>query len=121
MFYTIYTGLPSPINFRHILHNYVVSFSWEDPMLPNNIQLTSYIIYYNVTDAFNQQLNDSIFISGESNSYVFNTMCSYETGVSLCPSSHYCFVLRGEYNKNNIAVQTAPTNMICFTTPKYCK
>jgi len=98
-----------------------VSFSWEDPTLPNNIQLTSYMISYHVTNAFNQHFNDFIFVSGEDNNYVFNTTCNYETGVSLCPSSHYCFVLRGAYNKNNKTVKTTPSNEICFTTPKYRK
>ena len=89
-------------------------------MLPN-IQLTSYIIFYTVTDAFNQEFNAFILIPGEENNYVFNRTCSYETGVSLCPASHYCFTLRGAYNKNSTAVETAPTNKICFNTPKYRK
>ena len=117
----IYTGLPSPRNFRHILHNFDVSFSWENPILPSSIHLTSYIISYNVTDAFNQEFNAFILLSGEANNYVFNKTCSYETGVSLCPASNYCFKLRGAYRKNRTAVQTIPTNKICFNTPKYRK
>ena len=117
----IYTGLPPPRNYRHSLHNFDVSFSWEDPILPGNIQLTSYIISYNVTDAFNQEFNASILIPGERNNYVFNAICSYETGVSLCPASHYCFTLRGAYNDNSIAIETTSVDKICFTTPKYRK
>ena len=98
-----------------------MSFAWEDPILPNNIQLTSYIISYNVTDAFNEQFNDSVLISGEHNSYVFNTTCSYETGVALCPASHYCFTLKGAYINNRTTIETTPANEICFTTPQYRK
>ena len=90
-------------------------------MLPSNIQLTNYIIAYNVTDAFNQESISSILIPGENNNYVFNTTCSYETGVALCPSSHYCFTLRGVYSKNRTAIETAPTNKICFNTSVYRK
>ena len=90
-------------------------------MLPNSIQLTSYIISYNLTNAFNQQLNDSIVISSKHHHYVLNTTCSYETGVTLCPASHYCFTLRGVYNKDRTIIETSPTNKICFTTPKYRK
>ena len=90
-------------------------------MLLNDIQLTSYIISYNVTDAFNQHLNDSILISGEDSTYAFNITCSYETGVALCPASYYCFALKGAYEQNETAIETALSNTICFTTPKYCK
>ena len=90
-------------------------------MLPINIQLTSYIISYNVTDAFNQESDASIIIPGEDNNYVFNAICSYETGVSLCPASHYCFILRGVYYNDSTAIKTAPTNKICFNTSKYRK
>ena len=117
----IFTGFPPPRNFRHTLHGYNVSFSWEDPMLPSNIQLTNYMIAYNFTDAFNQELKDSILISGEDSSYVFNTTCSYEAELALCPLSHYCFTLSGAYYKNRTAIETAPTNKICFDTPKYRK
>ena len=117
----IYTGLPPPRNFRHTLHNFNVSFSWEDPILPGNVQLTSYIISYNVTDAFNQEFNASILIPGEDNNYLFNRTCSYETGVSLCPASHYCFTLRGAYHKDRTAIGTAPTNKICVATSNYRK
>ena len=96
-------------------------FSWEDPILPSNIQLTSYIISYNVTDAFNEQFNDSILISGEHNNYVFNTTCRYETRVALCPASHYCFTLRGTLNKDRTAIETAEADKICFITPQYRK
>ena len=96
-------------------------FSWEDPILPNNIQVTNYIMSYNVTDAFDQKLNDSILISGEHNTYVYNRTCGYETGVALCPASHYCFTLRGTYINNHTAIETAPANRICFTTPQYRK
>ena len=95
-----------------------MSFSWEDPIFPNNFQLTSYKISYNVTDAFDEQLNDSILISGEYNNYVFNTTCSYETGVTLCPASHYCFTLTAIYRTT---IETTPANTICFTTPQYRK
>ena len=98
-----------------------MSFSWEVPVLPNNIQLTSYIISYNVTDAFNEQFNDSILISAEHNNYVFNGTCGYETGVALCPASQYCFTLRGTYDKNLTTIETTSTNKICFTTPQYRK
>ena len=98
-----------------------MSFSWDDPILPNNIQLTSYIISYNVTDAFNEQFNDSILISAEHNNYVFNGTCGYETGVALCPASHYCFTLKGSYITHRTTVETTPANKICFTTPQYRK
>ena len=98
-----------------------MSFSWEDPMLPNDIQLTFYILSYNVINAFNQRFNDSVLISGEDNNYLFNKTCSYETGVALCPSSHYCFILRGAYGNNMTVIETLPTNSICFTTPTYRK
>ena len=110
-----------PKDFRHILHNYNVSFFWEDPVLPDDIQLSNYIISYNVTDAFNQSLNSSILISSKANNYVFNMTCSYEAGITLCPASHYCFTLRGVYNKNNAVIVTIPTNTICFTTSDYRK
>ena len=116
-----YAGLPSPRNFRYILQNYDVSFTWEDPILPNDIKLTSYIISYNVTDAFNEQFNDSIIISGERNNYVFNATCSYETGLALCPVSHYCFTLTATYIKDRTTIGTTPANNICFTTPQYSK
>ena len=116
-----YTGLPPPRSFRYTLQNFDASFFWEDPILPGNIQLTNYIIAYNVTDAFNQDFSDSILIPGEDNNYVLNTACSYEAGVALCPSSHYCFTLRGVYYKNSTAIETVPTNKICFNTSVYRK
>ena len=112
----------SPRNFRYTQEeNYRISFFWEDPVLPNVIQLTGYVLFYNVTDAFNQKLSDSIHISPDDNSYAFNKMCSYETGLSLCPSSQYCFVLRGAYNRNGVASLTIPSDRICLTTPEYRK
>ena len=117
----ILTGFPSPRKFRHILRGFNVSFSWEDPMLPDNIQLTNYIIAYNVTDVFKREFKNSTLIPGEDNNFVFNVTCSYETGVALCPSSHYCFTLTGAYYKIRTAIKTAPTNKICFSTPKYRK
>ena len=119
--YIIHIGLPPPRDFRHTLHNYDVSFFWEDPVLPDDIQLTNYIISYNVTDAFNQSLNSSILISSKDNNYVFNMTCGYETGLTLCPASHYCFTLKGIYNKNKTVIETIPTNTTCFTTSDYRK
>ena len=116
-----FTGLQSPRNFRHTqLEKYGVIFLWEDPMLPD-IRLTSYVIFYNVTNAFNQQLNDSIHLSPDDNIYAFNKTCSYETGLALCPSSQYCFVLRGVYIRNGVASLTIPSDTICFDTPEYRK
>ena len=114
-------GLPSPRQFHHLLQNYDVTFTWEDPNLPSDVQLASLKLFYNATDAFKKQLNESITISTRDNSYAFNETCSYETELSLCPSSEYCFVLRGTYVKNGITVLTIPTNRICFTTEKYRK
>lgn len=90
-------------------------------MLPNSVQLTGYVLFYNVTDAFNQVLSDSIHISPDENSYDFNKTCGYETGLALCPSSQYCFVLRGAYNRNGVALLTIPSDRICLTTPEYRK
>ena len=98
-----------------------MSFSWDGPVLSNNIQLTSYIMSYNVTDAFNEQFNDSILISGEHHNYVFNGTCGYETGVALCPASHYCFTLRGIYINDRTTIETTPADKICFTTSQYRK
>lgn len=90
-------------------------------MLPNSVQLTGYVLFYNVTDAFNQVLSDSIHISPNENSYDFNKTCGYETGLTLCPSSQYCLVLRGAYNRNGVALLTIPSDRICLTTPEYRK
>ena len=118
----MFTGLESPRNFRYTQQrNYNVLFSWEDPVLPNSVQLTGYVLFYNVTDAFNQILSDSIHISPDENSYDFNKSCSYETGLSLCPSSQYCFALRGAYNRNGVALLTIPSDRMCLTTPEYRK
>ena len=116
------TGIESPRNFRHTQQgHYSVLFLWEDPVLPNSVQLTGYVLFYNATDAFNQTLSDSIHISPDENSYNFNRMCSYETALALCPSSQYCFVLRGAYSRNGLALLTIPSDRICLTTPEYRK
>ena len=118
----MHTGLESPRNFRYTEEgNYRISFFWEDPVLPNIIQLTDYVLFYNVTDAFNRTLSDSIHIGPDDNLYIFNKTCSYETGVSLCPSSRYCFVLKGVYSRNTVASLTIPSDRICLTTPEYRK
>lgn len=116
------TGLPAPTNFKHTQHEkYKVSFSWEAPKLPDSIQLTGYVLIYTVTNAFNQRLSDSVPISPDDNSYAFNKICSYETELALCPSSEYCFELRGTYVRNEQASLTNSSNRICLDTPEYCK
>lgn len=118
----MHTGLQQPRFFKHMQQgSYNVSFFWEDPVLPDVIQLTGYILFYNVTDAFNQLLTDSIEISPDNKSYAFNKTCSYETGLALCLSSQYCFVLRGAYFKNGVVSLTIPSDRICLTTPEYRK
>lgn len=98
-----------------------MSFFWKDPVLPSVIQLTGYILFYSITDAFNQHLNGSLHIGSDVNSYAFNETCRYETGLTLCPSSKYCFKLRGAYKRNGVISMTIPSNKICLTTPKYRK
>ena len=118
----VHTGLNSPRGFRHIQDgNYNVSFFWEDPVLPNIIQLTGFVLFYNVTDAFNRTLSEFIAISPNDNFYDFNKACSYESGLALCPSSQYCFELRGAYRRNKVSSLTIPSDKICLTTPEYCK
>ena len=122
LLYYVHTGLDSPRRFRHVQDGkYSVSFFWEDPVLPNIIQLTGYVLFYNVTDAFNKTSSESIEISPNDNFYAFNKACSYETGLALCPSSQYCFVLRGAYKRNEVSSLTIPSDRICLTTPEYCK
>ena len=118
----MHTGLDPPRNFRSTQEgDYKVSFFWEDPVLPDIIKLTGYVLFYNLTDAFNQTLSDSIQIGPNDNFFAFNKMCSYETGLALCPSSQYCFILRGAYVRNGVASLTIPSDRICLSTPKYRK